>query len=88
MPSTALVNMTWLDLCRSVAWSYHIDLNMEQADVILWEFTAFPMGDKVLVEEQLHEFFTNNPQGADVVFLTAPAAPPDDTSILGHEAAQ
>lgn len=40
--STALARMTWLDLARSVAWEFGIDLSYADADYVLWEHTGFP----------------------------------------------
>ena len=52
---------TWLDLARSVAWEFGIDLGPDEADHVLWEYTGFPAfwsGDPIeCCTRQLREHF-------------------------------
>lgn len=41
--------MTWIELAKK----YFPDASDEEADTILWEFTAFPVADRETVEKQL-----------------------------------
>ena len=43
--------MTWIELVKK----YFPNISDEEADFILWEKTAFPMGGLEMVEEQLKE---------------------------------
>jgi len=48
----AIAGMTWRDLVRA-----HIPAATDQeADVIFWEHTAFPMADKDYVNRQIAEY--------------------------------
>lgn len=41
--------MTWIELVKK----YFPDVSGDEADTILWEFTAFPFADKETIEQQL-----------------------------------
>ena len=43
--------LTWIELVKK----YFPNVEDEEADFILWELTAFPMGGLKVVEEQLKE---------------------------------
>ena len=43
--------MAWLDYIKE----FFPDVTEQQADFILWEKTAFPMGGKEMVEKQIRE---------------------------------
>lgn len=47
--------MTWIELVKK----YFPNVSDEEADFILWEKTAFPMGGLKVVEEQLKELSRN-----------------------------
>lgn len=47
--------MTWLELVKK----YFPDVSDEEADFILWEKTAFPVGGLEVVEKQLKELSRN-----------------------------
>lgn len=53
--------MTWLDLVVLVAWlnGEGGTLSKEDADLILWEYTAFPFADPAYVAKQLTAYFRN-----------------------------
>jgi hypothetical protein len=51
--------VTWFDLVHLVAWvngqGRHI--SNEEADFILWEYTAFPFADATYIARQLETYF-------------------------------
>lgn len=50
--------MTWYDLVKAVAASHGcLDIDEMAADVILWEYTAFPMADAGYIAKQLDRYF-------------------------------
>lgn len=48
--------MTWIELVKK----YFPNASDEEADFILWEKTAFPMGGLKVVEEQLKALRSNS----------------------------
>lgn len=50
--------MTWIQMAKSIAEQYGIELDNEQADYFLWEETAFPVSGEEITRKQLHEVFS------------------------------